>query len=67
MTPERRGLLLSTRNRLQGMEADLEALMVEARLEGTDQGLAYRVRGYVNAARRALLSAADELSKEVEG
>ena len=63
MTPERRGLLLSTRNRLQGMEADLEALMVEARLEGTDQGLAYRVRMYVNAARRALKNAAKELEK----
>jgi len=40
--------------------------MVEARLEGTDSGLAYRVRMYVNAARRNLLSAAKELQKEVD-
>jgi hypothetical protein len=61
MTPEKRALLATTGDRLRTIEADLGSLMLEARLG--DPKLAYRVRGYVNAARRALLSAVGELEK----
>lgn len=60
MTPEHRALLVTTEDRLRTILRDLEDLDLGTRLSG-DLSLAYRVRMYVNAARRNLTSAVNEL------